>query len=226
MGITRIAAVALGVGLVVAGCAAPGETVPDTGGSPSPLAQAPSPTPFVTTSPAPADPPPGEAQVVEWPAERDAAMTARGMGPLVVGALLPVPSPRGALSECGVVAGVPENVRVSLLDDGTVVTISASAPLGGDEIEVATDRGIGLGARRNDVLDAYGRDAEYREVALQGAFGELTEYRVDVDLGGAVLIFTFDIRDAGEAAPAPDSLVVEEIRLAMPEYVDAAVGCA
>lgn len=169
----------------------------------------------------------GLGQAVEWPTGSEFAFTDRGLGPLVLGAAIPTSDPRGSLSECGAVAGVPPNVFVDLLEDGTVVKISAFTPTeDSGEIDVSTPEGVGLGASRDDVLAAYGADAEYREVTLQSTMGEQIEYRVDVDLGGSLLVFSFGDHDAGDPAPSADSLAVESMRLALPGYEDPPWYCA
>lgn len=229
MTVMRVAVV-LGMCVALTGCAFPVSTQPESGGTwPKSTTAVPSPTPFVaeSASPAPQQGAAEDPQVVAWPAGSESVLTDDGMGPLVLGSLLPTSDPRGALSECGAVAGVPPNVAVGLLDDGTVVKVSAWAPLGdAGEVEVSTSRGIGLGASAEEVLDAYGPDAEYREVVLRGASGDEVEYRVDVDLADSMLVFTFDIRDAGEPAPSPESLVVEQMRLALPGHGDSPWYCA
>lgn len=105
--------------------------------------------------------------------------------------------------------------------------ISVSTPAGDPgEVEVSTPKGVGLGASREDVLGAYGATAKYREVMLQGSGGESIEYRVDVDLGGSLLVFSFGIRDAGDPAPSAGSFAVESMRLALPGYEDPPWYCA
>lgn len=212
--------VALGLGAVLVGCSTlAGAAEQSTDPGPSPASAPPSPTPLLPESRSP--------QAVEWPAGSEFVLDEAGLGPLVLGAPLPTSSPSGALSECGAVAGVPPNVAVDLLDDGTVVRIAVSALLGDpDEVEVTTPHGLGIGTLGDAVLDAFGSDAEYREVALHGGTGEATEYRVDVDLGGSLLVFSLGVVDAGDPAPSAATWEVESIRLALPGYEDPPWSCA
>ncbi len=226
MPLFRIAAL-LGVCVALSGCASPAGSATDPANTATPAGD-PSPTAMSTPySLSPRDTPSTASQGVEWPTGSEFAFTEDGLGPLVLGAAIPTSDPRGALSECGAVPGVPPNVAVGLLDDGTVVKISASAPLGDPgEIDVSTPQGVGLGASTDDVLAAYGADAEYREVTLQSTIGEKIEYRVDVDLGGSLLVLSFGERDAGDPAPSADSLAVKSMRLALPGYEDPPWYCA